>query len=147
MPNFDDSVDEQWWSIEVLDGESLSAAGWREAHGSNLVEAVLTNGGLDWNWAHRSWGLVLEVRFATEEAWEAFRALPAVQAALDAVPDPTHGLMVYRGRGGSAGAGQPRHPRPHLGAGAAPVPEEPEPVVVAGHAAAPTIPPQFALVG
>jgi hypothetical protein len=47
------------------------------------------------------------------------------------VPDPINGLLVYPGRGGSAGATHPRRPRPPLGAGAAPLPVEPEPVIVA----------------
>jgi hypothetical protein len=135
-------MDEQWWSIEVLDGE-FSAEVWRGSHGSFLVEAALTNRALDWSWHHHSWGLVLELRFADEQAWEAFRGLPAVQAALDAVPDPINGLLVYRGRGGSAGSRSPRRPRPHAGAGAAPMPVEPEPspaVVVGRIEAEPVIP-------
>ena len=38
--------------------------------------------------------------------------------ALDAVPDPVNGLIVYRGRGGGAGSVSPRKPRPSAGAGA-----------------------------
>jgi hypothetical protein len=34
------------------------------------------------------------------------------------VPDPVNGLLVYRGRGGAAGAGKPRKPRPAPGAAA-----------------------------
>jgi hypothetical protein len=48
-----------------------------------------------------------------------------VRAALDAVPDPVNGLLIYPGRGGSSGRVQPRRPRPIAGAGAAPLPEEP----------------------
>jgi hypothetical protein len=49
-----------------------------------------------------------------------------VRAALDAAPDPVHGLLLHRGRGGSAGSRQPRRPRPFTGAGSAalPIPEE-----------------------
>jgi len=50
-------------------------------------------------------------------------ALPAVQAALDATPDPVKGLLVHRGRGGSSGARLPRRPRPLAGAGAVELPE------------------------
>jgi len=135
-------MDEQWWSIEVLDG-GFSAAVWRDSHRAALVEAVLTNRGVDWNWRDRAWGVVLEVQFADEDAWEAFRALPAVIAALDAVPDPVGGLLVYRGRGGGAGASAPRRPRPMAGGGAAPLPSEPTPIVVAGHPEPPRTPPGF----
>jgi hypothetical protein len=55
-----------------------------------------------------------------------FRALPAVRAALDAVPDPVNGLLIYRGRGGSAGRPVPRKPRPLAGAGAVALPEPTE---------------------
>jgi hypothetical protein len=140
-------MSEQWWSIEVLNGE-VSADVWRGSHGSFLVEAALTNGARDWSWHHHTWGVVLEVCFADEQAWEAFRALPAVQAALDAVPDPVNGLLVYRGRGGSAGSRSPRRPRPQAGAGAAPMPVEPEPspAVVVGHIPAEPVTPAWARV-
>jgi hypothetical protein len=49
--------------------------------------------------------------FQSEEQWEAFRNLPAVRAALDAVPDPVNGLLIYRGRGGGAGSRMPRKPK------------------------------------
>jgi hypothetical protein len=39
------------------------------------------------------------------------------------VPDPVNGLLVYRGRGGAAGASSPRHPRPVPSAGAVSLPE------------------------
>ena len=32
---------EQWWSIEVLDGE-FPARMWREAHGVSLIESAIT---------------------------------------------------------------------------------------------------------
>jgi hypothetical protein len=67
-----------------------------------------------------------EVGLRSAEQWPVFRELPAVRAALDAVPDPVHGLMVYPGRGGSSGRVQPRRPRPVTGAGAAALPVEPE---------------------
>jgi hypothetical protein len=63
------------------------------------------------------------VEFGTDTEWEAFRALPVVQAALDAVPDPVNGLLVYRGRGGGAGSVSPRRPRPSAGAGVMSLPE------------------------
>ena len=43
-------------------------------------------------------------------------------AALDAVPDPINGLMIYPGRGGSSGARVPQPAaRAVAGAGAAPI--------------------------
>jgi hypothetical protein len=119
-----------WWSIEVLNGP-FSADRWRDSHGRALFEAAVTHGALDWSWVPTTWGLVLEIEFPNAETWSAFRRLPGVQAALDAVPDPIRGLFVFPGRGGSEGALLPRRPRPNLGAGAAALPVSPEPLVVA----------------
>jgi hypothetical protein len=117
----------EWWSIEVFHG-AFSAARWRDAHSESLIESAISNGVVDWAWHEHRWGLVLEVAFDGEEQWQVFRDLPSVRAALDAVPDPVNGLLVYRGRGGSAGVGARRPPRPHAGAGALALPEpEPEP--------------------
>lgn len=112
---------EQWFSIEVLDGRS-SASRWSEAHGDALTESALGFGALDWSWDAHSWGVVFEVRFDDEEAFERWRESPSVVAALDAVPDPVSGLIVYKGRGGSSGRSQPRRPRPLRGSGAAALP-------------------------
>jgi hypothetical protein len=101
----------EWWSIEVFNGRS-SAARWKGAHGETLVEAALTNGAVDWAWHEDRWGVVLEVAFTDERRWESFYALPAVQAALDATPDPLKGLVVHRGRGGTTGTRLPRRPAP-----------------------------------
>jgi hypothetical protein len=118
----------EWWSIEVFDGE-FSAASWKDAHGASLVEAALTNGAVDWAWHEHRWGVVLEVAFLAEWRWASFHELPAVQAALDAVPDPVKGLLVHRGRGGAAGTRLPRRPRPLAGAGAVELPEpDPDPI-------------------
>ena len=114
-------------SIEVLDGAS-SASLWAEAHGDSLIEAAFTGGASDWAWHRHTWGVVLELCFADEAAWERFRASSAVDAALDAVPDPISGLIVYRGRGGNAGHGVPRRPRPLIGSGAAALPLPTEPI-------------------
>jgi hypothetical protein len=35
-----------------------------------------------------------------------------VRSALDGVPDPVNGLIIYRGRGGGSGPRQPRKPKP-----------------------------------
>jgi hypothetical protein len=121
-------MSDSWWSIEARDG-LFSAHRWRDAFGQSLVESAITNGARQWNWDTTVFGVVFEVAFSDDEAWDRFRHLPAVVAALDAVPSSS--LYVYPGRGGSAGAGMPRHPRPTLGAGAAPMPVEPTPIIVA----------------
>jgi hypothetical protein len=110
-----------WFSIEVLDG-AMSASVWSEAHRDALIESALFNRATDWNWHRHSWGVVIELAFSDEADWERFRELPAVQAALDAVPDPVSGLIMYRGRGGSAGTVSPRRPKPLAGAGSAALP-------------------------
>ena len=88
-----------------------------------LTESAVTAGATGWEWHEHRWGVVFEVEFGEDSRWEAFRAIVAVQAALDAVPDPVNGLLVYRGRGGGAGASSPRRPRPAAGAGAMALPE------------------------
>jgi len=108
-------------SIEVVDGE-FPAALWAEAHTDTLVEAALLHGAVDWRVHHLRWGVVLEVAFADEEAWERFRVHPAVVASLDVVPNALHGLLIYRGWGGSSSPREPRRPRPWAGAGAAALP-------------------------
>jgi len=123
-------MSEYWWSIEILDG-ALPASAWHRAYGSSLVEGAITNGAVDWAWHHHRWGVLFEIAFANFDAWARFRRLPIVGAALDAVPDPVNGLLIYPGRGGSASSSQPRRPRPNLGAGAAALPETIEPPIVA----------------
>ena len=111
-----------WWSIEVLDGPRGSARAWREAVGGALTEAAVTHGAYEWEWHTHSWGVLLEIAFRSDERWSAYRRLPLVVAALDAVPDPVRGLFVHPGRGGSSAPREPRRPRPVSGAGAAPLP-------------------------
>lgn len=111
----------EWFSIEVFDGAS-SAGLWADAHGDQLLESALSWGAKDWSWHSHSWGVVLELEFVDLASWEAWRALPHVQAALDAVPDPVSGLIMYRGRGGTSGAPRPRKPRPLRGSGSAALP-------------------------
>src|SRR4029450_1026544 len=95
----------EWWSIEVFNGRS-SAARWKDAHGEALVEAALTNGAVDWAWQEHRWGGGLGSRLpGVEWRWERFYGLPAVQAALDAAPDPVKGLLVHRGRVAARAAG------------------------------------------
>ncbi len=110
-----------WYSIEVFDG-ATSASVWAEAYRDVLMETAITSGASDWSWHRHTWGVVFEVCFADEEAWDAYAALTVVRAALDAVPDPVTGLIVYRGRGGSSGSPFPRKPRPLTGSGSAALP-------------------------
>ncbi len=110
----------QWWSIEVMHGE-VSAFRWQEQHDSVLIEAALTNGVRDGAWHADRWGVVFEVLFDTEEQREAFRGLPVVRAALDAVPVPVNGLLIYYGRGGG-GSREPRGPKPAPSSGAVSLP-------------------------
>ena len=119
-------MSEYWWSIEVLDAQ-LTADRWRDAHAAGLIEAAISHGAKDWYWHRRAWGVVFEVAFDAAETWWVYRHLPVVTAALDAVPDPINGLLIYPGRGGSAGASLPRRPGPRAGGGAAPLPVTPEP--------------------
>jgi hypothetical protein len=46
-----------------------------------------------------------------------------VRAALDAVPDPVNGLLIYPGRGGGAGDREARRPKPAPTSGAVSLPE------------------------
>jgi hypothetical protein len=110
-----------WYSIEVFDG-AASASIWAEAYQDVLTEAAITHGATDWSWHRHTWGVVFEVAFGDEETWESFTTLPAVSAALDAVPDPVTGLIMYRGRGGSSGSPFPRKPKPLAGSGSAALP-------------------------
>jgi hypothetical protein len=110
-----------WYSIEVFDG-ATSASVWAEAYRDALIETAVTSGASDWSWHRHTWGVVFEVCFGDEPAWESYANLPVVRAALDGVPDPVTGLIVYRGRGGSSGAPFPRKPRPLAGSGSAALP-------------------------
>ncbi len=103
----------EWWSVEVFHGE-FRASRWQQSYSASLIESAISHGAVDWSWTEHPYGVVFEVCFADDAQWEAFRALPAVRAALDAVPDPVNGLLVYRGRGGGAGARHPRRPRPSV---------------------------------
>src|ERR1700730_17650672 len=94
----------EWWSIEVFDGELLPATRWRDTYSSTLIESASVPSEKHWEWPMHRWGVVFEASFDTDAQWEAFRGLAAVRAALDAVPDPVNGLLVYRGRGGGGGA-------------------------------------------
>jgi hypothetical protein len=113
----------EWWSIEVFDSEIQAALRWKDSYRIQLTEAAITTGAVEWAWIEHKAGVVFEVCFNDEDQFYVFRNLPAVIAALDSVPDPVGGLLVYRGRGGSSGARQPKRPKPTAGAGAISLPE------------------------
>ncbi len=104
-----------WLTLEVFDGE-FPANAWWSARGRELIEAAITNRSVEWEHHEHRWGVVLEVMFGDEQTVATFRGLPAVQAALDAVPDKS-GLLIYRGRGSGAGTLAPHRPRPLAGVG------------------------------
>jgi len=108
----------EWWSIEVFSGDELPASGWRYAYEDDLTEAAITHGAFYYEWHDTQYGVIFEVLFPSDKEWEGFRELPAVRAALDGVPDPVNGLLIYRGRGGAAGGTKPRKPKPAPGAAA-----------------------------
>ena len=118
-----------WWSIEVFHGE-FSARRWQDTYSSPLIESALSHRATSWEWHEHRWGVVFEVEFGTDAEWEAFRSLPLVQAALDAVPDPVNGLLVYRGRGLRGDTLPAPPPRPSAGAGAISLPEPGDEAVV-----------------
>ena len=113
--------------IEVLDA-AFPASRWLDAYADVVFRSAVSHGALTVDWHRHSWGVVLRVAFPDESAFERFLRTPAVVAALDAVPDPVTGLVFHRGWGGTSGSGEPRRPRPHVGAGSAelPVPREPQ---------------------
>lgn len=104
-------------SVEVFDG-SFSASQWAESHADQLVEAALIEGALDWNFVRHAQGIVFEVKFEDEEAWQRFQASLSMRWALDAAPDPHTGVIIYRGRGGNPTIFEPRRPKPKQGSGA-----------------------------
>jgi hypothetical protein len=112
----------EWLTVEVFD-EAHAAWVWRDANGDVLVAAAIASGAVYWEWHEHRYGVALELCFPTLAGLEAFRGLPAVRAALDRAPDPQHGVIIYRGRGGGAGSRVPRRPKPLAGAGAAELPE------------------------
>lgn len=83
---------------------------------------AVAHGASSWEWSHQSWGSCLELELADEAAWQRFLAVEAVQAALEAVPDPVAGLLRHPGRGGNSGSRQPAPPRPLTGSGSAALP-------------------------
>lgn len=96
-----------WWSIEVFDAHS-SALRWKDAYEYALVESAISLRASRWEWHVHPRGIVFEIAFREESDGEAWRQLPGVRAALDAVPDPAAGLVVRRGPGAGSGCCGPR---------------------------------------
>lgn len=124
----------EWWSIEISGGD-FAVSTWIRARGEEVIRTALEHGAHDWDWVSRTWGVVLEFSFGDSLApaggWASFIDNPLVKAALDAVPDPINGLLLYPGRGGSSPALVPRRPKPAPSAAAAALPE-PENLAVHG---------------
>jgi hypothetical protein len=111
-----------WITVEVFDGE-IPAAAWARAWHDRIVEAAVTGGADFWDEHEHRWGVVLEFAFSDEQRRDLFREAPVLLAALDAVPDPVNGVLVYPHRGGGSGSRHPRRPRPILISDAAALPE------------------------
>src|ERR1700760_306178 len=109
----------EWWSIEVFHADQ-SARRWKDSYEDALIEAALARGVREWAWHEHRTGVVLELQFHDDAAWEAYRALPAVR------PAPVHGRVVSRGRGGTSGPRWPRRRGPKPGADAVARPEPAE---------------------
>ena len=76
----------------VFHGE-FAASRWQDSYSSALIESAVSNGATEWAWIQHHYGVVFEICLADEAQWERFRNLPAVRAALDAVPNPVNGLL------------------------------------------------------
>jgi len=109
-------------AVEILDAQ-FSADSWRRAWGDALTTSAMSWSGLDWEWRHRTWGLIFLVAFPSQAEYDEWRKMPVVIAALDAVPDPVNGVVFHRGWGGTSGSGEPRRGKPLAGAGGAEIPE------------------------
>jgi hypothetical protein len=114
----------EWWSIEVR-GEP-SAVRWKATYSPSLIQSANSTGAVDWAWHEYRWGVVFEAAFDDQAQWEAFRALPSVQAALDAAPDPINGPLVHRSDRRSQPP-SPQRPTPLAVGVALPEPPSPKP--------------------
>ena len=91
-------MSDPWLLIEVLDGEVL-ASEWRRVHGQAFLDAAIADRAVRWSWRVHSRGVVFEIAFRTERIRDEFRCRHSILAALDAVPDPRHGLDIVPGGG------------------------------------------------
>jgi len=87
---------EFWLTLEIYHGEVTSADRWRDERGESLIEAAITNTAREWQWHNLRWGVILEVLFDNEQTRDALRDLPAVVAALDAVPTCLRAPRLHR---------------------------------------------------
>ncbi|MBB1159982.1 MULTISPECIES: hypothetical protein [Amycolatopsis] len=91
-------MSDPWLLIEVLDGET-PASDWRRTYSDALLTAAITDRAVRWSWRPHERGVVFEIAFRTEAIRDEFCGQPPVKAALEAVPDPRHGLSVTPGGG------------------------------------------------
>ncbi|WP_336162060.1 hypothetical protein [Amycolatopsis sp. VC5-11] len=80
----------------MLDGES-SASDWRRTYSDALLKAAIIDRAVRWSWRTHERGVVFEIAFRTEAIRDEFCDQPSVRTALDAVPDPRHGLTITPG--------------------------------------------------
>lgn len=122
-----------WLSIAVLEPFDLdladpaqqSAHQWWASVSDQLISAAFQHSALDYEVTLKTWGVVFDVGFGTDELAEAFRNGEAMGSAMDQL-GPLR-LEVTSGRGGgTASVRVPRRDRPLLGSGAAalPLPEQ-----------------------
>ncbi|MFB9931957.1 hypothetical protein ACFORO_27605 [Amycolatopsis halotolerans] len=91
-------MSDPWLLIEVLDGET-PASTWRRTYFDALLKAAIIDRAVRWSWRTHERGVVFEIAFRTEAIRDEFCDQPAVKAALEAVPDPRHGLAITPGGG------------------------------------------------
>ncbi|MFD2469744.1 hypothetical protein [Amycolatopsis silviterrae] len=88
-----------WLRILVLDGETPASA-WRRTYADALVDAAIADRAVRWSWRDHEHGVVFEISFRTGAIRDEFHDQPPVKAALEAVPDPRHGLTITSGGDG-----------------------------------------------
>lgn len=106
----------RWTSIEVFDGP-FAARQWAETYADALIETAVTSGALDWELKRTAWGIVFEVAFRSDAEWNAYKDTPVVVEALKTAPNPSTGVLIYRGRSLDGGHGAARKPKPKTGSG------------------------------
>lgn len=91
-------MSDPWLLIEVLDGET-PASTWRRTYFDTFLKAAIIDRAVRWSWRSHERGVVFEIAFRTETIRDEFCDQPSVKAALEAVPDPRHGLSITPGGG------------------------------------------------